>query len=385
MRMTSKIGLAALGMVVACSYDASQLAGPPKPGVDSAAATVDGPGISSVDTGDRIPDSRMADTNIVAVDVGVVPDVPIASGGISASGGSGGYTEAGPADAKAVGGTVGAGGVPGNGGAPAEPSRDAESNDAPSATTCTTYSGTSTAGHPPIIGAGAACIVTCDSITGWGCANFDGRTITVNGTAVACGATITKTNGTYIFQIGAGTNSVFSIYWWGTFATTCSSFDGGAGAGGSVGQGGEPATGPGGASGTGGAPGGDSGNTVSQYTVSGDGLTVVDTSTGLTWQREAPDSAYTWADAQSYCAGLTLDGSGWTLPTLTQLQSIVDTTVAAPPTINQTAFPKTVTAPFWTSTALAGSFSGSAWEVNFSNGSSYHFAVSVEYQVRCVR
>jgi hypothetical protein len=131
--------------------------------------------------------------------------------------------------------------------------------------------------------------------------------------------------------------------------------------------------------------GGDGGTTVGQYIMSGDGLTVTDTSTGLTWQRDESDSAYTWADAQSYCAVLALDGSGWTLPTLTQLQSIVDTTVAAPPTINQTMFPKTVTGAFWTSTPLTGSFSGYAWEVNFSNGSSYHFAVSVEYRVRCVR
>lgn len=84
------------------------------------------------------------------------------------------------------------------------------------------------AGHPPGPGSSAEfCVATCDDIAGWGCSNFDsGRKVTVNGTAVSCGDTLTKKNGYYIIRVTAGTNSSMtsaSIYWWsGNWATSCS-------------------------------------------------------------------------------------------------------------------------------------------------------------------
>ena len=60
----------------------------------------------------------------------------------------------------------------------------------------------------------AFCVATCDDIAGWGCSNDQGRTYTVNGAVVACGATIAKKNGYYVFQVSAGTNASASIYWW---------------------------------------------------------------------------------------------------------------------------------------------------------------------------
>ncbi len=82
-------------------------------------------------------------------------------------------------------------------------------------------------GHPFPNGSKAAfCVATCDDIDkgGWNCSNIDGRTVTVNGTAVKCGDPITKKNGYFVFEVAAGTNSSFAIYWWvgaGTWASTC--------------------------------------------------------------------------------------------------------------------------------------------------------------------
>jgi hypothetical protein len=99
---------------------------------------------------------------------------------------------------------------------------------------CTIFFGASpsvgTQGHPPTVGTAAACIATCDDIGGWSCANGDGRTISVNGATVSCAAAITKKNGYYVFQVGAGNNRDFAIYWWpgsGQWATSCTAPAGG--------------------------------------------------------------------------------------------------------------------------------------------------------------
>jgi len=67
----------------------------------------------------------------------------------------------------------------------------------------------------------AFCFVTCDKVTGWGCAEFDGRTETINGQATACGAALPASrNGAYTFSSSAGTLAYASITWWGT-ANAC--------------------------------------------------------------------------------------------------------------------------------------------------------------------
>lgn len=90
---------------------------------------------------------------------------------------------------------------------------------------CTVFYGASpsggTAGHPPTTNSTKAfCVVTCDTIVGWNCSNFDGRTVTVNGTQVKCGDPI-PSGATTVFQVSAGTLSYATIYWWGTWATSC--------------------------------------------------------------------------------------------------------------------------------------------------------------------
>jgi hypothetical protein len=83
--------------------------------------------------------------------------------------------------------------------------------------------------------------------------------------------------------------------------------------------------------------------------------------------------------------GTSLGGTGWRLPTIKELQSIVDLSQTAAPYIDPTAFPSTPSNYFWSSSPLAGS-SSDAWNVSFGNGATYGTAVSGSYSyVRCVR
>jgi hypothetical protein len=119
--------------------------------------------------------------------------------------------------------------------------------------------------------------------------------------------------------------------------------------------------------------------------------TVLDNKTGLTWQQAVPSGKYTWGSAsasgtaQYYCANLSLDGGGWRLPTMKELTTIVDYSVASPgPTIDANAFPSTPASFFWSSNPLVGA-SGFAWQVDFSYGETGNGNVSAMGAVRCVR
>ena len=293
------------------------------------------------------------------IDGAIVSDGPSSKGGVSGTGidndhvGAGGIGGTGDIDAVASGGEGGAdtpiaaGGIAGTGG---------------------------------IVGAGGG--TTADAPMGTGGVVGAGGLVGSGGVAVGSGGIvgtggIGKTGGIVGTGGMAGTGGIVRT--------------GGAGSGGIVTTGG--IVGNGGMIGTGGSTGTGGGTTtVGQYVVSADGLIVTDTSTGLVWQRDgsgsrancAQNPACTWAESQAYCTGLTLDGSGWHLPTLTELQSIVDTTVTSGPKINQTAFPNTPAGAFWTSTPVAGLSSG-ALMVTFYGGGSGPYDVSNPFHVRCVR
>jgi hypothetical protein len=121
-----------------------------------------------------------------------------------------------------------------------------------------------------------------------------------------------------------------------------------------------------------------------RYTVAAG--TVYDMKTKLTWQRAVPASSmYSWADAKTYCQtlGATLDGTGWRLPTIKEIQTIVDESRSFP-SIDPTAFPDTPATNFWSSSVSAGSSAG-AWFINFGSGVPYFFAMTEMLNVRCVR
>jgi hypothetical protein len=115
-----------------------------------------------------------------------------------------------------------------------------------------------------------------------------------------------------------------------------------------------------------------------RFVVLADGL-VSDTLTKLVWQQQASSTGMSWAAAQTFCP------SGFRVPTLKELVSIVDYTVPVPgPAIDQTAFPNAWASPFWTSSPSAGS-SDLAYYVYFGNGYASRSEVSSTFLVRCVR
>jgi hypothetical protein len=122
---------------------------------------------------------------------------------------------------------------------------------------------------------------------------------------------------------------------------------------------------------------------ASQYAISAG--TVLDTRTGLVWQRSVDSTLRTWDAAQSYCAALSLSGPGWRLPSAKELLTLVDLTAIYPAVpIDSTAFPNTPAYGFWSSSLRAGDPS-SAWMLLGDSGSMTTDWLGTPANVRCVR
>ncbi len=64
---------------------------------------------------------------------------------------------------------------------------------------------------------GAVCYRTSANVAGWGCSNFDGRTVKVNGVAKTCGQTPMPSkwsDGYHYFDVSAGAYSWAALYYW---------------------------------------------------------------------------------------------------------------------------------------------------------------------------
>jgi hypothetical protein len=115
------------------------------------------------------------------------------------------------------------------------------------------------------------------------------------------------------------------------------------------------------------------------YTDNGDG-TVTSSCCGLVWQKNVEDVDRDWHAAYDYCESLSLSGGEYRLPSIAELQTLVEGNT--PPTINTSVFPNTPVEAYWSSSA--GEFFG-AWEVAFSSGASQDGALTNSERVRCVR
>jgi len=135
------------------------------------------------------------------------------SGGVASTGGS-----------RATGGSNGTGGVPatggrtGTGGSMATGGSHASGGSTGSTVSepCTP-SATITGGQSGNFNtAGPYCFRTPDNIVGWGCSNFNGRSIAINSVVTSCSSMPLpiKFNGYYYFQASAGVFPWASIYWW---------------------------------------------------------------------------------------------------------------------------------------------------------------------------
>lgn len=131
------------------------------------------------------------------------------------------------------------------------------------------------------------------------------------------------------------------------------------------------------------------------YSDNGDG-TVTDPTTGLMWMRCAMGQkwdgsdcigaagGYNWTDANALTGTTKFAGqSDWRLPSMRELQTVVDRTGSNPAT-DVVAFPNTPASYFWSASALAGNSNG-AWYVYFNDGFAYGYNKSYAFQVRLVR
>ena len=127
---------------------------------------------------------------------------------------------------------------------------------------------------------------------------------------------------------------------------------------------------------------------------------VTDNTTGLEWQDDVDSVSKPWVTqenydagnyddtsgdtAATYCSELALDGGGWRLPSIEELETLVDS-AQSDPAVTDGVFQHISSDNFWSSTTYAYDTSG-AWDMYFYSGSaaSADFKTRSNY-VRCVR
>jgi hypothetical protein len=120
--------------------------------------------------------------------------------------------------------------------------------------------------------------------------------------------------------------------------------------------------------------------------------TLKDLGTGLVWQRTLSAASYTFEQARAYCADLELDGRGYRVPSMKELQTLVDEAKPEGPAVDEQAFPGMPggRALFWSSSQSAREPT-SGWFVNFATGESAEVTTALgemknlKNRVRCVR
>ncbi len=119
---------------------------------------------------------------------------------------------------------------------------------------------------------------------------------------------------------------------------------------------------------------------MDQYAMMGG--TVLDRKTQLTWEQNADTSTFTFDEAKTYCDTLTLGGLKWRVPSMKELQTIVDETLVDP-SADPNAFPDTKIDDYWTS-SIYELDPTSAWTLHADFGGTGVDPVTTPHYVRCV-
>ena len=106
---------------------------------------------------------------------------------------------------------------------------------------------------------------------------------------------------------------------------------------------------------------------------------VLDNVTGRAWQLVS-QNANDFAGANTVCANLSLDGGGWRLPGIQELESLVERHIA--PALDK-PFASSIETDFSISVYAANN--AKIWSVQFADGSSYLTTTANSAGVRCVR
>lgn len=109
---------------------------------------------------------------------------------------------------------------------------------------------------------------------------------------------------------------------------------------------------------------------------------IKDTLHHLVWQRSDDGKRRTWQQAAQYCRNMALDGKkNWRLPTIVELQTIVDYK-AHHPAISKEFF-QCRSDVYWSSSEEVGY--KNTWFVSFEDGGASYYMGSTPSFVRCVR
>jgi hypothetical protein len=114
---------------------------------------------------------------------------------------------------------------------------------------------------------------------------------------------------------------------------------------------------------------------------------VLDKETGLVWERSPSLTLSTWHQARLACTGRTTGNRrGWRLPSIPELTSLVDPSVAPPgPTLPLGhPFPTVQSAFYWSASTVAVGSSG-AWGVGFDGGGVFSVSKAFATHAWCVR
>ncbi len=119
---------------------------------------------------------------------------------------------------------------------------------------------------------------------------------------------------------------------------------------------------------------------ITTYTTTGNNEIFVDTTTGLQWNADISQRG-TYEEAIDICKNANFGGvSGWRLPTLQELLTLVDYTINGV----STTIPNADAARHWSITPFA-QLETEALSVNFEDGDYFHLVKSQDLAVRCVR
>ncbi|MCC7385740.1 MAG: DUF1566 domain-containing protein [Deltaproteobacteria bacterium] len=118
------------------------------------------------------------------------------------------------------------------------------------------------------------------------------------------------------------------------------------------------------------------------YTTTAD--TVVDSITGLTWQRTGVGSNLNWSSAVAFCDNLTLGGfDDWRLPSSIELMSLADVGDQNAE-LNSAVFPGLGVNIFWSSTLYAD-YAANKWAVHLGAGYRENLSIGSQERALCVR
>jgi len=120
---------------------------------------------------------------------------------------------------------------------------------------------------------------------------------------------------------------------------------------------------------------------------------VLDRETGLVWQKAADDTKRDWYKAQEYCYKLKLGGRmGWYLPTIYELQTLIDSTQSYPALPVEHLFVGStgnLSNYYWSSTTFLYATGNTDWAriILFANGDAHSGLKTdkIYYNVRAVR